>query len=69
MKTSFSRRGRSASEPLCWLLLAALGLLLVGCKSASGSREYIPGKGWRATQLPAAPAVSVSAEQAAVREG
>jgi len=29
------------------LLLAALGLALTGCQSShSGSREYIPGKGW-----------------------
>jgi hypothetical protein len=29
---------------LC-LLLAAL-LVVAGCKTHSGSREYIPGKGW-----------------------
>ncbi len=33
------------------LLIVALGALLIvmaGCKSKSGSREYIPGKGWKA---------------------
>ncbi|MGC3960355.1 MAG: hypothetical protein QM813_21240 [Verrucomicrobiota bacterium] len=30
------------------LLLALIGLSLTGCQSAkhSGSREYVPGKGW-----------------------
>ena len=28
------------------LLLLTLGAGLSGCKSHSGSREYIPGKGW-----------------------
>ena len=29
------------------VLLLAFGLLLAtGCKTQSGSREYIPGKGW-----------------------
>ncbi|HXJ58060.1 MAG TPA: hypothetical protein VNU68_15505 [Verrucomicrobiae bacterium] len=31
--------------PLLALLLAA-GLALAGCRSHSGSREFIPGKGW-----------------------
>lgn len=30
------------------LLLAAL-VVGSGCKSSSGSREFIPGKGWKAT--------------------
>ena len=31
------------------LLVLSIGLLsLSGCKSSSGSREYIPGKGWKA---------------------
>ncbi len=30
-----------------WLTLVILGLALTGCQSQhSGSREYIPGKGW-----------------------
>jgi hypothetical protein len=30
------------------LLVLALGLVLAGtgCKSSSGSRDYVPGKGW-----------------------
>ena len=34
------------------LLVAAAVLaltLMAGCKSASGSREFLPGKGWRST--------------------
>jgi len=31
---------------LCLLLLLAGLLLASGCASHSGSREYIPGKGW-----------------------
>lgn len=31
---------------LCLLLLVALMLAAAGCKSSSGSRDYIPGKGW-----------------------
>jgi len=34
-------------KKLCaWLLLAVLVLGVAGCKSSSGSRDYIPGKGW-----------------------
>lgn len=31
-----------------YLLLILLGVLVAvsGCKSSSGSREYVPGKGW-----------------------
>ncbi len=29
--------------------LLAMATLALGCKSASGSREFIPGKGWRPT--------------------
>ena len=29
-----------------WLLLAALVFGVAGCKTSSGSREYVPGKGW-----------------------
>jgi hypothetical protein len=32
---------------LCvWVLLAVVLLVSAGCKTHSGSREYIPGKGW-----------------------
>jgi hypothetical protein len=31
---------------LCLLLLLAALAAAAGCKSSSGSREYIPGKGW-----------------------
>jgi hypothetical protein len=31
---------------LCLLLLLATLLAVAGCASHSGSREYIPGKGW-----------------------
>jgi hypothetical protein len=31
---------------LCLLLLVAVLLAVSGCKSSSGSRDYIPGKGW-----------------------
>jgi hypothetical protein len=32
---------------LCLLLLLAAALLVAtGCKTHSGSRDYIPGKGW-----------------------
>jgi hypothetical protein len=32
-----------------WTVVAAVLLLAgaTGCKSSSGSREFIPGKGWR----------------------
>jgi hypothetical protein len=37
----------SAMKKLCaWLLLAVLVLGVAGCKTSSGSRDYIPGKGW-----------------------
>lgn len=29
-----------------FMLLAALLLAVAGCKSHSGTRDYIPGKGW-----------------------
>jgi hypothetical protein len=29
-----------------WLLLVVLVFGVAGCKSSSGSRDYIPGKGW-----------------------
>jgi hypothetical protein len=32
------------------LLLACMAILGTGCKSDSGSREYIPGKGWKPTR-------------------
>ncbi|MBI4326973.1 MAG: hypothetical protein HY674_17165 [Chloroflexi bacterium] len=32
------------------LLLVALTLVTSGCKSQSGSREFIPGKGWAPTK-------------------
>jgi len=28
------------------LILLAAVLVLTGCKTSSGSREYVPGKGW-----------------------
>ena len=28
------------------MLLAAIVLAVAGCKSHSGTRDYIPGKGW-----------------------
>jgi len=31
---------------LVLLLLAAALVAIVGCKSSSGSRDFIPGKGW-----------------------
>jgi hypothetical protein len=31
---------------LCLLLLLAALVVAAGCASSSGSREYIPGKGW-----------------------
>jgi len=31
---------------LCLALLLALSLIAGGCASHSGSREYLPGKGW-----------------------
>lgn len=31
---------------ICVLLAVALASFTVGCKSKSGSREFIPGKGW-----------------------
>jgi len=31
---------------LCLLLLLVLALLAAGCSTPSGSREYVPGKGW-----------------------
>jgi hypothetical protein len=33
-----------------WLMLALCALIFggaVGCRSASGDREYIPGRGWQ----------------------
>jgi hypothetical protein len=29
-----------------WLLLAVLVFGVAGCKTSSGSRDYIPGQGW-----------------------
>lgn len=31
------------------ILLAAVLLAVAGCKSHSGSREFIPGQGWKHT--------------------
>jgi hypothetical protein len=31
------------------VLALAAGLLAAGCRSDSGSKEFIPGKGWRST--------------------
>jgi predicted small secreted protein len=31
---------------LCLLLLLVALLVSAGCSTSSGSREYIPGKGW-----------------------
>jgi hypothetical protein len=31
---------------LCLLLLLLVTLLAAGCSTSSGSREYVPGKGW-----------------------
>jgi hypothetical protein len=37
----------AAMKKLCaWVLLAVLVFGVAGCKTHSGSREYIPGKGW-----------------------
>jgi len=37
----------SGMKKICvWLLSAVLLAGVVGCKSSSGSRDYIPGKGW-----------------------
>lgn len=33
------------SKYLLLILLAAM-LALIGCQTSSGSREYVPGKGW-----------------------
>jgi hypothetical protein len=34
---------------LCLVLLAVMIVAGAGCKTSSGSREFIPGKGWRPT--------------------
>jgi hypothetical protein len=41
----------AAMKKLCVLMLLALvGLAVTGCRSShSGSREYLPGKGWQHT--------------------
>jgi hypothetical protein len=31
---------------ICMAVLLALMVITAGCKSSSGSREFIPGKGW-----------------------
>ncbi len=31
---------------LCLLLILVVALVAVGCATHSGSRDYIPGKGW-----------------------
>jgi predicted small secreted protein len=31
---------------LCLLLILVVALVAAGCATNSGSREYIPGKGW-----------------------
>lgn len=31
---------------LCLLLLVIVTLVVAGCHTPSGSREYVPGKGW-----------------------
>jgi hypothetical protein len=31
---------------LCLVLILVVWIVGVGCKSSSGSREYVPGKGW-----------------------
>jgi len=34
-------------KTLCaWVLLTVLVFGVAGCKTSSGSRDYIPGKGW-----------------------
>jgi hypothetical protein len=35
-------------QRIVWLVVLAVALVLgaTGCKTHSGSREYIPGKGW-----------------------
>jgi hypothetical protein len=35
------------SKILLLLLVTALLAGVAGCKSRSGSREYVPGKGWK----------------------
>lgn len=37
------------SKIILLLVLAALLAGVTGCKSHPGSREYIPGKGWKQT--------------------
>jgi len=34
---------------ICLLLLAIVVVAAAGCRTSSGSREFIPGKGWRPT--------------------
>jgi predicted small secreted protein len=34
------------SKALILLIVLVLALAVTGCKTSSGSREYIPGKGW-----------------------
>lgn len=44
----FPRYARAMKSFLVFLLLAALVLAgATGCKTHSGSREFIPGKGWQ----------------------
>jgi len=39
------------------LLLVALAVVLVaGCAKDSGSKEFLPGKGWKSTQVERPPA-------------
>lgn len=41
-----STRIRNMSKFIMLLVLAAALIVASGCSSPSGSREYIPGKGW-----------------------
>jgi predicted small secreted protein len=34
------------SKAVILLIVILLALAVTGCKTSSGSREYIPGKGW-----------------------
>ena len=38
--------GQSNQHNLCLLLVLAALLVVAGCGTSSGSRDYIPGKGW-----------------------